>query len=93
MKTLTLIFLISFAFLAISQGAEKMLDQHAATAAWAAADFLPPDTPQISAGGLPVESEANGVGRRVLAVYSQPGTYLLRGKTCNGRVRELGELQ
>lgn len=85
--------LFLFAFLAFGQKAE-MMDRAAATQAWAAVGMpLPPDTPSITGGGIIVESETNNVGRKVWLVYSQPGAYLLQGKTCNGDEVRLGELQ
>lgn len=52
---------------------------------WAAVSFpLPADTPSISGGGLVVEAEPNGIGRKVWLVATQPGTYLFVGQDCEG---------
>ena len=93
MKKLTFCF-ASFAFLAFGQKAETVkMDRHATAQAWATVNFpLPSDTPSISGGGLITESEINGFGRKVWLTTTQPGTYLLQGKNCNGDEVKLGEL-
>jgi len=83
--------LILTAFMAFGQRAEK-LDRAAATRAWDMAVSLPSDTPQVSGGGLVVENETNGIGRKAWLVTTQPGTYLLRGRNCSGEETKLGEL-
>ncbi len=50
----------------------------------AAAFPLPDDTPSITGGGLVVEVEPNGVGRKVWLVASQSGSYISQGKSCGG---------
>ena len=95
MKNLTIfvfcmIFTTSFAF--AGEGVERM-ERNAAAQAWASVNVpLPEDTPSISGGGLVVESEINGVGRKVWLTFSQPGSYLLLGHTCSGEEVRLGEL-
>jgi len=84
-------FLFFFAFLAFGQRAEKV-DRAIAARAWDIAVSLPSDTPQISKGGLVIENEVNGIGRRVWLVATNPGTYLLQGKNCSGGEMKLGEV-
>lgn len=92
MKTLT-VFCFLFAFLAFGQKAETTkMSREAASQAWAAVTNLPPDTPSIIGGGLVIESEPNGIGRRVWLSFSQPGVYLMRGIPCGGEGVQLGEL-
>ncbi len=93
MRTLTIFCLLSFTSLAFGQKVEKM-DRHAAAQAWAAISFpLPQDTPSVSGGGLVIERGLNGdAGRKVWSAFTQPGSYLLRGKTCSGEETKLGEL-
>lgn len=84
-------FVFFFAFLAFGQRAER-LDRATATRAWDMAVSLPSDTPQISGGGLVVVPVTNETGRKVWLVTTQPGTYLLQGRNCDGRETRLGEL-
>lgn len=93
MKTLTFCLIFS-CFLAFGQRNDvQKLDRHAAAQAWSAANVsLPDNTPSISGGGLVIESEVNGVGRKVWLIATQSGSYLLQGKTCGGEDVRLGEL-
>lgn len=91
MKSITFcLFLI--AFTAFGQKVEKMNPRAAAEARAGVSFPVPNGTPSLSDGGLVVESEPNGVGRKVWLVVTQPGTYLLQGRTCNGDEVRLGEL-
>jgi hypothetical protein len=95
MKNLFLVVfsLIFVVFSAFGQKNEtRRLDRSAATTAWSQAMSLPSDTPAITAGGLVVESETNGFGRKVWLIATQSGTYLLQGNTCSGEQVRLGEL-
>ncbi len=88
MKTTTIfgiIFLIS-ATLAFGQSKLGMsMSREAAAQAWATVINLPPDTPGVSGGGLVSVPEFNGTWHQtVWAVYTLPGTYLMRGNTCDG---------
>lgn len=85
--------LIFAALLAMSQKAENLMKMDRATAAqaWASVSSMPTDTPGITGGGLVVESESNGSGRKVWLEATQSGQYLLQGKTCDGDVTRLGE--
>lgn len=78
--------------MAFGQRVEK-LDRQTATRAWDLAMSLPSGTPQVTRGGLVVENEINGIGRKVWLVATQPGTYLLQGRNCSeGEETKLGEL-
>jgi hypothetical protein len=70
----------------------KRLDRPTAMQAWSSATSLPRDTPSIVGGGIIVESEPNGIGKKAWLAVTQSGTYLLRGNTCNGDEVKLGEL-
>jgi len=87
-----LIFCISFSFLALGGQKVEKLDRQAAEQAWMAVGSLPDNTPDLKNGGIVVERELNGTGRRVWFVTEESGTYLFRGKTCDGGEMRLGEL-
>ena len=77
-----------------AEGVEQM-DRTAAAQAWASVNIpLPQDTPSISGGGLVVESEPNGVGRKVWLTFSASGVYLIQGNICGdeGNSIRFGEL-
>lgn len=93
-KTFGAVFCLFFiTFLAFGQEVKK-LDRNTAARAWAMVNMsLPQDTPTISGGGLVVESETNGTGRKVWLLVSQPGTYLFQAVPCGGSEEvKIGEI-
>lgn len=85
--------LFSIAFLAFGQQKVTKMERHEANSAWAmASQTAIENAPSIPRGGLVVESEPNGFGKRAWLVYSQSGNYLIQLNTCNGDTIKAGEM-
>lgn len=73
-------------------GTTATMNREAAAQAWATAINLPPDTPGVQGGGLVIEPESNGSGKKVWTAFTQLGQYILVEKSCEGDSRKLGDL-
>lgn len=73
-------------------GAEKIDPQVAAQAQAAVNLALPGELPSLTGGGIVVEKEPNGIGRKVWVVIKAPGIYVLQGTACEGRELPLGTI-
>lgn len=95
-----IVFALAFAAVLFGQDHNQIntnirtLSRTEAKTAWATVNFsAPADLPPVTDGGLLVEAQANDSGVRVVAVFRQPGQYMLEGLRCNGRKTEIDEWQ
>jgi hypothetical protein len=91
MRTLILLLALAVPFFAVA--AEKPADPQIAAQARAAVNLsIPGDLPSITGGGVVVEKETNGIGRKVWVAITAPGVYVLQGMACEGRELPLGTI-